>query len=94
MKPEIEHKTSKSQENRNKVVLFIPAKLRMGDKKETPRKHNRTFSFFSFSLSFSLFFFFFFFGEFRSLHRLTFLLQKLEKNKKNSPPPSPTKFMF
>lgn len=41
MKPEIEHKTFKSQESRNKVVLFIPAKLRMGDKKETPREHDR-----------------------------------------------------
>ena len=41
MKPEIEHKTFKSQESRNKVVLFIPAKLRMGDKKETPREYDR-----------------------------------------------------
>ena len=40
MKPEIEHKTFKSQESRNKVV-FIPAKLRMGDKKETPREHDK-----------------------------------------------------
>ena len=82
MKPEIEHKTFKSQESRNKVV-FIPAKLRMGDKKETPRehdKHDRDALFF-------------------------LLLQKVCKgqcsycnnvreNKKNSAPPSPTKFLF
>ena len=50
MKPEIEHKTFKSQESRNKVVLFIPAKLRMGDKKETPREHDRHGSCFFFLL--------------------------------------------
>lgn len=69
MKPEIEHKTFKSQESRNKVVLFIPAKLRMGDKEETPREHDRhdraSSSFFFFSVE--------------SLQRPMLLLQQLER---------------
>ena len=68
MKPEIEHKTFKSQESRNKVVLFIPAKLRMGDKKETPReydRHDRDAFFFSFAVE--------------SLQRPMLLLQQLKR---------------
>ena len=64
----IPYQLFKSQESRNKVVLFIPAKLRMGDKKETPRehdRHDRNAFFFSFAVE--------------NLQRPMLLLQQLKR---------------